>query len=221
MITSSESSPVTQRKVEPYVYRSLRDGLHDAPEPAEPLPPPPPPGISEEEVQRRELLALERGRREVEARSRTELQQAVQAEREAISAAIQEFERQRAVYYQGIEKEIVQLSLAIARKVLQRESEIDPLLLSGVIRVALDRLSRETTVQLRVPHGDLPRWQHFFEAQRLLAVKPALVPDGSLATGQCRLETELGDTDLSVEVQMQEVEQAFASLLARRTGPDA
>lgn len=222
MITLSDNSSLPGRKVEPFVYRALAD----EPSPAADLPveetvSPPPPGVSEEEVQRRELAAREQGRRETEAALRAELLQAIQAEREAIAAALQDFDRQKASYYQGIEKEIVELSLAIARKILQRECEIDPLLLSGVVRVALDRLDAETSVHLRVPAGSLTQWQSFFDSQRLLTRKPGLVPDPTLVPGQCRLETELGETDLGIDLQMQEVEQAFASLLARRSGADA
>jgi flagellar assembly protein FliH len=222
MIILSDSASAPAQKVEPFVYRTLVD---EPPEPsdvvAEQAPPPPPPGIPEEEVQRREMAAREQGRREAEMALRTELQQAIQAEREAIAVAVQDFERQKIAYYRGIEQEIVQLSLAIARKILQRECDVDPLLLAGVVRVALDRLDADTTVHLRVPAGSLPQWQGFFDSQRMLTCKPVLVADASLTPGQCRLETELGATDLGIDLQMQEVEQAFASLLARRSGADA
>lgn len=222
MIILSESSSAPTQKVEPFVYRTLADEPPAAAEVTdEDAPAPAPPGVPEEEVQRRELAAREQGRREAEAVLRAELQQAVQAEREAIAAAVLDFDRQKAAYYQGIENEIVQLSLAIARKILQRECEIDPLLLSGVVRVALDRLDADTSVHLRVPASSLHQWQNFFDSQRLLTRKPALVADAALAPGQCRLETELGETDLGIDLQMQEVEQAFASLLARRSGADA
>lgn len=222
MITLSDSSPAPAQKIEPFVYRTLQDEPPAVEEPiAEEAPPPSPPGVPEDEVQRRELAAREQGRREAETALRAELQQTIQAERETIAVAVQEFERQKNAYYQGIEQEIVQLSLAIARKVLHRECEMDPLLLSGVVRVALDRLDAETTIRLHVPPPSMPQWQSFLDSQRLLTRKPELVADASMTPGQCRLETELGDTDLGIDVQMQEVEQAFASLLARRSGADA
>lgn len=222
MITLSDNPPAPARKIEPFVYRTLEDEPSAPVETAVEAPTPAlPPGVPEEEVQRRELAAREQGRREAEAALRGELQQAIQAEREAIAAAVQDFDRQKGAYYRGIETEIVQLSLAIARKILQRECQVDPLLLAGVVRVALDRLDAETSIQLHVPAHSLEQWQSFFDAQHLLIRKPALVADASLSPGQCRLETELGSTDLGIDLQMQEVEQAFASLLARRSGADA
>ncbi len=41
---------------------------------------------------------------------------------------------------------MVRLALAIARKVLHREAQMDPLLLAGVVRVALDRCRRDAGV---------------------------------------------------------------------------
>lgn len=221
MITLSDNSPAPARKIEPFVYRALEEEQPASVDATVEAPPVLPPGVPEEEVQRRELAAREQGRREAEAALRADLQQAIQAEREAIAAAIQDFDRQKDAYYRGIETEIVQLALAIARKILQRECEIDPLLLSGVVRVALDRLDAETNIELHVPAQSLPQWQNFLDSQRMLIRKPVLIADASLSSGQCRLETELGTTDLGIDLQMQEVEQAFASLLARRSGADA
>ncbi len=221
MITLSDNSPAPARKIEPFVYRALEEEPPAAVDATIEATPTLPPGVPEEEVQHRELAAREQGRREAEAALRADLQQAIQAEREAIAAAIQDFDRQKDAYYRGIETEIVQLVLAIARKILQRECEIDPLLLSGVVRVALDRLDAETNIELHVSAQSLPQWQNFLDSQRMLIRKPALIADASLSSGQCRLETELGTTDLGIDLQMQEVEQAFASLLARRSGADA
>src|SRR5690348_398482 len=108
MITLSDSSPAPAQKIEPFVYRTLQQD--DPPAVEEPIAeeaPPPPPGVPEDEVQRRELAAREQGRREAETALRAELQQTIQAEREIIAAAVQEFERQKNAYYQGIEQEIV------------------------------------------------------------------------------------------------------------------
>jgi flagellar assembly protein FliH len=40
--------------------------------------------------------------------------------------------------------------------------------------------------------------------------------DGTLGLGQCRLETELGSTDLTLEAQLKEIEQGFFDLLAQK-----
>ncbi len=44
---------------------------------------------------------------------------------------------------------MVRLALAIARKVLHREAQLDPLLLAGVVRVALDQMQAGSRVLLR------------------------------------------------------------------------
>ena len=49
----------------------------------------------------------------------------------AIAAAVTEFARQRTDYFRRVESEAVRLALSIARKVLHREAQMDPLLLAG------------------------------------------------------------------------------------------
>ena len=66
-----------------------------------------------------------------------------------------QFAAQREGYFQRVESEVVQLALSIARKILHREAQIDPLLLAGIVRVALESLNDGTQVRLRAnPAGD-------------------------------------------------------------------
>ena len=44
----------------------------------------------------------------------------------------------------------MQLALAIARKILHREAQVDPLLLAGMVRVALEKIESHTKVSVRV-----------------------------------------------------------------------
>ena len=44
----------------------------------------------------------------------------------------------------------MQLALSIARKILHREAQLDPLLLAGIVRVALEKIDGATEVVLRV-----------------------------------------------------------------------
>jgi hypothetical protein len=53
----------------------------------------------------------------------------------------------------------VQLALSIARKVLHREAQVDPLLLMGIVRVALERIEGATGVTLAVHPEQVPEWR--------------------------------------------------------------
>ena len=171
---------------------------------------------TEDDVHAREKQSWEAGLREGENRARAELAQALAAERAAVNAAIESFQHERELYYQRAEAEIVRLALAIARKILHREAQVDPLLLTGVARVALEKIATGSTVRLRVPPTELGRWQETLASTEDLHPQPEVVADTTLNGAQLMLETEVGTADLSLETQLKEIEQGFLDLLALR-----
>ena len=64
-------------------------------------------------------------------------------------------------YFQRVEAEAVALAVAIARKILHREAQVDPLLLAGVVRVGLDNVAAGTRVRLRVHPQQVQAWKEF------------------------------------------------------------
>ena len=207
---SAPPRPQGDRAVQPFVYR---DGGRLGAAVAEEAPP----GISEGEVREREERARREARQETERGLGADLERRVQMEHEAVLDALSEFDRQRAVYFQRLEREVVQLVLGIARKILQREAGMDPLLLAGTVRVALDQLAGGTQVELFVPLSKMAQWVEMLRGGHGLAVVPKLLSDPSLEPAGCRLETSTGATDLGLDAQLREIEQGFADLLARRT----
>lgn len=147
---------------------------------------------------------------------RAGLEQQVEAERAALVAAVADFERQRREYFHQIERELVQMVLAIARKVLNREANIDPLLLAGTVKVALEPLAAGTPVELIVPPSLLTRWEELLDRETRLTTPPKLRADAALEPTGCRLQTDAGVTELSWELQMSEIEKGFLDLLQRR-----
>jgi flagellar assembly protein FliH len=171
---------------------------------------------SEEQIRAREAAARKEGREEGEAQARAEYANKSAAEREALLQALREFAHERETYFSRVEAEVVGLALGIARKILHREAQVDPLLLAGVVRVGLDKVAAGTHVRLRVHPDQIPAWQEFFAQLPDLQSVPELMGDAALGPGHCRLETELGSTDLTLETQLKEIEQGFFDLLAQR-----
>lgn len=184
---------------------------------------PGPPLASEEQIQAREGRARkegwEEGRKDGEAQAREEYEKRLSAERGTLALAVREFARERETYFSRVEGEVVGLALAIARKILHREAQVDPLLLAGVVRVGLEKTAVGTRVRLRVPPDQTQVWQEFFAQQPDLPSVPELMGDAALGPGHCLLETELGSTDLTLEAQLKEIEQGFFDLLAQRPAP--
>jgi flagellar assembly protein FliH len=148
------------------------------------------------------------GTRLTEARLREDLVR----ERERIAVALRDFQVQRADYYSKVESELVQLALAITRKILHRESQIDPMVVAGLVKVMLERLNQNTNVTVRVRPQDAESWRRELSAHAGLQV----IEDATLQPNDCVLETDLGVANMGLEAQLKEVEQGFFDLLARR-----
>jgi flagellar assembly protein FliH len=112
---------------------------------------------------------------------------------------------------------VARLALAVAARILRREAQMDPLLLTGAVRVALGQLSDSTQVRLRVPAADLGLWKEAMALMPNLAVRPEVMAGEGMHLGDCRIETELGSVDLGLRAQLGEIERSFLG----RTGAAA
>jgi len=150
-----------------------------------------------------------------EARKRFEDQ--LQKEKTALTTALQEFNRDRAEYFRKVEAEVVQLALGIARKILHRESQVDPLLLAGIVRFALERIDGATEVTLRVHPSHSEKWKSYF-LQFKTEASPTIVEDPGLEADKCILQTTMGSAVLGIEPQLKEIEKGLLELMAARPG---
>ncbi len=108
---------------------------------------------------------------------------------------------------QDVEAEVVRLALAIAARVLHREAKMDPLLLAGVVRVALEKVAEDSATILRVPVDEVEMWR---------GVASSVVGDERMKAGECVLETSVGRVELGVSAQLEEIEKGFFDLLQQR-----
>lgn len=136
-------------------------------------------------------------------------------ERKRLAALIVDFQRQRAEYYSRVEIELVHLALAIAAKILHRESQVDRMVVAGLVKVILERFQQNSKVTVRVRPEDVEGWTQYFSDHTNLQV----VGDNSLEPRGCLLETELGVANMALDAQLKEVEQGFFDLLAQRPEP--
>jgi flagellar assembly protein FliH len=153
-----------------------------------------------------------------EAKARAAAAQTVEQERAAVLSAVRDFETRREDYFRRVETEAVRLALAIARKVLHREALMDPMLLAGVLRVALDQMQAGTRVILRTSAESAAIWRDFCEQHCQGQQNVEVVVDPSLAGDRCVLQAEAGSTEISIDNQLQEIENGFFDLLRERSG---
>lgn len=173
----------------------------------------PAPSFTEDEVAERVQEALRAAEQHWSAQA-----EAREKQRKAqLTAALEAFAGERARYFKHLEKEVLELALAIARKILQREAELDPTLLGALVRIALDRMGAGPAVRVRMPPAEVPVLQ-----KELVGMASRydfeLLPDETLRQGDCIVATDLGTANFGFEAQMKEIEQGLFDLLARRPG---
>jgi flagellar assembly protein FliH len=162
-----------------------------------------------------EAQAREQALRDLESRWQQECERRVTEERAQLKQAIDGFASECDQYYRRVEAEVVQLSLAIARRILHREAETDQLMLAGVVRVALDNLRAATDLKLHVCPTHAQAWRELFgkaggKYQLTVLDEPLFEPS------QVRLESSLGMVELGVDEQLKEIEHGFFDLLAAK-----
>lgn len=162
-----------------------------------------------EETRRAIETGRELGRQSEREAAAEQLRQIEEARVRQAGALLQQFAEARDHYLQSVEQEVVRLAMAVAARILRRESQMDPLLLTGAVRVALGQLSETTRVKLRVPEQDLGLWQEAIAALPNLNLRPTVVADATMRLGDCAVETELGTVDLGIRSQLAEIERGF------------
>jgi flagellar assembly protein FliH len=220
-IVSDNSEPVSSR-IQPFPYNLIPSG------------PTPRPTIFDsfgdgasgrstgdthaEDMAAREAQARAQGRAEGLSEARQKFEDQLVRERASLAAALAQFTRDRAAYFQKVEGEVVQLALSIARKILHREAQLDPLLLAGIVRVALEKIDGATGVRLRVHPNNAADWRRYLTIHLDPADLPEIVEDSALEMDRCTLETSMGTAVIGLEPQLKEIEQGLMDLLAARPG---
>ena len=209
---SSSPAPALKKEVQtqpfPYADAISRHPAQELPPEAE--------NVQAALVNQRYEQEIQRARQQGEAQARQAYEAELERTRTGLRTALLKFEKERAEYFQKVEPEVVQLALSIARKVLHRESQLDPYLLAGMVRVALDQIESKTRVVVRVHPLYAADCRAFFAHGMDAHAVPEIQEDPAIEPEQCVLQTELGTTALGIEVQLKEIEKGLMDLLAVR-----
>ena len=96
---------------------------------------------------------------------------------------------------------------------------MDPLLLRGAVRVALEDMQQSTTCVLEVAPEKAETWGRWLGGAGMLARVQVRTKEDA-APGHCRLEIGASAADLSVASQLAEIERGFFDLLQSRPTAD-
>jgi flagellar assembly protein FliH len=133
----------------------------------------------------------------------------VKAQAQRLRALLEHCSRPLAHLDAEVESALVELALQVARRLVQREFEIDPRRMAGTVREAIGTLAavpRELRVHLHPEDARL--------LQDQLAPPPEvtswrLVPDAALERGDCRIAGETGWIDATLSSRVKTLAQTL------------
>ena len=161
--------------------------------------------------------ALEAGKRQAfaagEAAGRTQASVELQPVLDQLAKSLEELSSLRPRLREEAESDVVQLSLAIARRVLHRELSIDSGAMQALIQVALARLSRQEIYRVRI-HPAQEAALRIALAAHHSAVE--ILTDARLDSGSLIFETNRGKMDASVVAQLEEIERGLTDRVPNR-----
>ncbi len=169
----------------------------------------------QQELKRREQEAFEAGYRKGAAEGHQQAAAQLKPVLEGFAGTIRELQQLRRRMRREAERDLVQLSVAIARRILHRELTVDPGALLGIVKAALERLESQEVDRLRVHPADLELVGGFLQ-QAGLAERLQLVGDARLGRGGAVLETAQGQLDASLETQLEEIQRGLLDRLGRQ-----
>ena len=116
--------------------------------------------------------------------------------------------------YECIEKEVAELALAIAKKVICQEVKTDKQVVVCIAREALTKVKESGQIKIKMSPSDLQFINETkYQLSNLIENIDNVTFDAeeSIASGGCIIETDLGEIDARIEKQLQVVEESFRS----------
>lgn len=200
-------------KVQPFVLPSVEPRVPEKTPPARIFEDPAPP-LHEVQAQidaavsaaKRE--SFEAGRQLGEQQARADLQPVL----ERLNASLNEVLAMRPELRRNAERDVVQLALLIAKRVLHRELAVDENALTAIAHVAFEHLARSESYSVTVN----PRF-----AGAIAAAVPSghagrirVEPDPDCAAGTLVVHSSEGTIDASIETQLEEISRGLTDRLS-------
>ena len=155
-----------------------------------------------------EREAYERGLREGEAQGARKALEQFQASVRAFAESAAAVAAYKPALRAEAERELVTLSLAVARKVLRRELTIDAHMVLAVVKACLEDLRNAEVYRLHLHPQDVPPVASLLQQQRRGQIE--LIPDPGVTRGGALFETSQGTLDARLETQLEEIERGLA-----------
>jgi len=126
--------------------------------------------------------------------------------------ALTELEKIKRELRESAEKETVNLSLAIAKKIVNQEVKVNDEIILGVVREALKKVADYETINIKMCPSDYRLVaEHEDQIYQFMDCSESVTfeEDRNISSGGCVIETNLGNIDARIENQFKVVEEAF------------
>jgi flagellar biosynthesis/type III secretory pathway protein FliH len=159
---------------------------------------------------------LEKGTQEGETAGFEQASKKLEPLLEGLQQALMQLGNLRQNTYRIIEQEVVELALAIARKIICREIEVDKEVVVCVAREALSQVEDPGYVKIKMNPTDFQFMNDTkYQLSELIGNidNVTIEPGKNIRSGGCVIETNLGEIDARIEQQLQAVEESFRTAL--------
>lgn len=130
----------------------------------------------------------------------------------SFNQGLEQLKNIRREIHQKIEKEVAQLALSIAKKIVCHEIKTTEETVVCVAREALSRVENPGKIKIKLNPADLQFIQdtkfqlsHFLDDVESIRFEA----EDSIQSGGCLIETDMGDIDARIEKQLQAIEESF------------
>lgn len=125
-----------------------------------------------------------------------------------MAQAIEDVSRLRKTMVHQTERQMVQLALLLARRVVCRELSLDADLVAAMAHVALERLGESAPATIRLNPEDYAGIV-LLRGEAWEGSLVTITPDAGLPRGGCVVDSEFGRVDAGVEAQLGELSRAL------------
>ena len=131
---------------------------------------------------------------------------------QTLAAALEEVSRLREKLTRNSRQDMLRLVMAIAEQVIRRELQVDPKVVLTVLDEALKASVQADQYRIQVNPADLERvteQKPLFLASMSGLKNLNIEGNNSVSAGGCRIESDLGEVDATIESQLDSIQQAL------------
>lgn len=128
---------------------------------------------------------------------------------ESLMELIQRDMMERDSWFSSLTDEIMKVSFAVGRQIVNREIQQDPSIVERIVRRAVYYLAQRKDVEIRVNQDDCERVReliHSFQEGGERFITAVVTPDNSISKGGCIIESPSGIVDATIDRQLLEIE---------------